>query len=195
MTRLELLITKRIDQFQQAVIDTQVTDKASNKVSLEDGIEKVYNLLINTREANTHLYVIGNGGSAAIASHAVIDFLNVGKISAHTLHDAATLTCMANDYGYENVFSNIVKHTLKPKDILIAISSSGQSKNIIAAVEAAKNNNSTVITLSGFKPDNKLRATGDVNFWSKSIDYGIVEIAHQFILHNIADRLHRVAEY
>ena len=188
-TRLELLITKRLDQFQQAVIDTKVTDQANNKISLEDGIKKVHNLLINTRDTNSHLYVIGNGGSAAIASHAVIDFLNVGKISAHTLHDAATLTCMANDYGYENVFSNIVKHTLKPKDMLIAISSSGQSKNIIAAVETAKNNNSTVITLSGFKPDNKLRTTGDINFWSNSNDYGIVEMAHQFILHNIADRL------
>lgn len=188
-TRLELLITKRLDQFQQSVIDTEITDSENNKFSLEDGIKKVHNLLINTRDTNSHLYVIGNGGSAAIASHAVIDFLNVGKISAHTLHDAATLTCMANDYGYENVFSNIVKHTLKPKDMLIAISSSGQSKNIIAAVETAKNNNSTVITLSGFKPDNKLRTTGDINFWSNSNDYGIVEMAHQFILHNIADRL------
>jgi len=186
---LELLITKRLDQFQQSVIDTEITDSENNKFSLEDGIKKVHNLLINTRDTNSHLYVIGNGGSAAIASHAVIDFLNVGKISAHTLHDAATLTCMANDYGYENVFSNIVKHTLKPKDMLIAISSSGQSKNIIAAVETAKNNNSTVITLSGFKPDNKLRTTGDINFWSNSNDYGIVEMAHQFILHNIADRL------
>ena len=87
------------------------------------------------------------------------------------------------------VLSNIIKHTLTPKDILIAISSSGQSKNIIAAVETAKNNNSTVKTLSGFKPDNKLRTTGDINFWSNSNDYGIVEMAHQFILHNIADRL------
>ena len=96
---------------------------------------------------------------------------------------------MANDYGYENVFSNIIKHTLKPKDVLIAISSSGQSENIIAAVKAAKNNDSIVITFSGFKQDNKLRTSGDINFWSNSDDYGIVEIAHQFILHNIADRI------
>ena len=74
-------------------------------------------------------------------------------------------------------------------DILIAISRSGQSKNIIAAVETAKSNDSTVITLSGFKSDNRLRTTGDINFWSNSDDYGIVEIAHQFILQNIADRL------
>jgi len=186
---LELLITKRLDQFQQAVIDTKVTDKVDNKISLEDGIKKGCELLTNIRKTKKDLYIIGNGGSAAIASHAVIDFLNVGEISSHTLHDAATLTCMANDYGYESVFSNIIKHTLKPKDILIAISSSGQSKNIIAAVETAKNNDSTVITLSGFNPNNKLRAMGDINFWSNSDDYGIVEIAHQFILHNIADRL------
>ena len=188
-TRLELLITKRLDQFQQAVIDTKVTDSMNSKLPLEEGIDKVYELLINIRDEKRDLYVIGNGGSASIASHAAIDFLNVRKISAHTLHDAVALTCMANDYGYENVFSNIVKQTLKPMDILIAISSSGQSKNIIAAVETAKSNDSTVITLSGFKSDNRLRTTGDINFWSNSNDYGIVEIVHQFILHNTADRL------
>ena len=188
-TKLELLITKRLDQFQQVVIDTKVTDKENNNFSLEDGIKKICGLLKDIRDAKKGLYIIGNGGSAAIASHAVIDFLNVGKISAHALHDAATLTCMANDYGYENVFSNIIKHTLKPKDVLIAISSSGQSENIIAAVKAAKNNDSIVITFSGFKQDNKLRTSGDINFWSNSDDYGIVEISHQFILHNIADRI------
>jgi len=170
-------------------MDTEITDQENNNFSLEDGIKKVCELFKDIRDAKKDLYIIGNGGSAAIASHAAIDFLNVGKVSAHTLHDAATLTCMANDYGYENVFSNIIKHTLKPKDVLIAISSSGQSENIIAAVKAAKNNDSIVITFSGFKQDNKLRTSGDINFWSNSDDYGIVEIAHQFILHNIADRI------
>ena len=119
---------------------------------------------------------------------AVIDFMNVGKLSAITLHDSATLTCMANDYGYENAFSNIIKLTLKPKDILIAISSSGQSKNIINAVESAKNLDSTVITFSGFKSNNPLRKMGDINFWCNSKDYGMVEIGHQFLLHNLADK-------
>ncbi|MBO06146.1 MAG: phosphoheptose isomerase [Parcubacteria group bacterium] len=186
---MELPVAERLKEFSRAVVDTKVTDKTGTELPLQEGINKSLDMINSIRETQSNLYVIGNGGSAAIASHAVIDFMNVGKISAHTLHDSATLTCMANDYGYENAFSNIVKYTLKPKDILIAISSSGQSENIIAAVETSKSNDSTVITLSGFKPDNKLRTTGDINFWSNSADYGIVEIAHQFILHNIADRL------
>ena len=187
--KVGFLITERLDQFQLAVSSTETTDIENRKFTLETGIDKTNRLLVNIRDANKDLYIVGNGGSAAIASHAAVDFINVGKISAHTLHDAATLTCMANDYGYENVFSNIVKCSLKSNDLLMAISSSGSSENIIAAVEQAKKNGSVVITFSGFSPDNQLRTIGHVNFWSDSRDYGVVEIAHQFILHNIADRL------
>ena len=86
------------------------------------------------------------------------------------------------------IFSNIVKLTLKPQDILIAISSSGHSKNIINAVESAKQLGSIVITLSGFDSKNNLRKKGDINFWCNSRDYGMVEITHQFILHNLSDK-------
>lgn len=185
---METTLTKCLEQFQKVVHGTTATNAIHAETLLEDSIVKIHNLLIDTKDNKRDLYIIGNGGSAAIASHAVIDFMNVGKISAHTLHDSATLSCMANDYGYENTFSNVVTLTLKPKDILIAISSSGQSENIIRAAESAKKLDATVITLSGFDADNKLRKLGELNFWCDSRDYGMVEIAHQFILHNISDR-------
>jgi len=188
---MEFTLTNRLELFQKVVTDTivtQVAQKESKEVSLEDGLIKTQKKLVNLKKEKRDLYIIGNGGSAAIASHAVIDFMNVGKISAHTLHDSATFTCMANDYGYENAFSNIVKLTLKTKDILVAISSSGKSKNIIHAAVSAKQHGATVITLSGFNPNNHLRKIGDINFWCKSIDYGMIEVAHQFILHNLSDR-------
>ena len=185
---MKYILTNRIEQFQKTVTSTTVTDSENNEFLLENGLIKSHEILVETQKEKRDTYIIGNGGSAAIASHAVIDFMNVGKISASTLHDSATLTCMANDYGYENAFSNIVKLTLKPQDILIAISSSGQSKNIINAVESAKQIGSIVITLSGFNPMNNLRKMGDINFWCNSRDYGMVEIAHQFILHNLSDR-------
>ena len=181
-------LINRLEQFQQVITGTIVTQEENSEISLEDGLIKVQNILMNIQKEKRGLYIIGNGGRAATASHAVIDFMNVGKISAHTLHDSATFTCMANDYGYENAFSNIVKLTVKTKDILIAISSSGQSKNIIDAAESAKQLDATVITLSGLETNNPLRKMGDINFWSYSNDYGMVEIAHQFILHNISDR-------
>jgi len=185
---MKYILTNRIKQFKEIVINTSVTDSESNELLLENGLVKSYETLVKIQKEKKNCYIIGNGGSAAIASHAVIDFMNVGKLSAITLHDSATLTCMANDYGYENAFSNIIKLTLKPKDILIAISSSGQSKNIINAVESAKNLDSTVITFSGFKSNNPLRKMGDINFWCNSKDYGMVEIGHQFLLHNLADK-------
>ena len=183
-----LLVTERLEEFSKVVAGTKVVENTGMELSLQEGINKTFEIIDNARESNRGLYVIGNGGSAAIASHAAIDFLNMGKISAHTLHDSATFTCMANDYGYEYAFSNIIELTLKSKDILIAISSSGQSKNIIHAVESAKQLGSIVITLSGFDSKNNLRKMGDINFWCNSRDYGMVEIAHQFILHNLSDK-------
>ena len=95
---------------------------------------------------------------------------------------------MANDYGYENAFARLVKQMAKPGDALVAISSSGRSLNIRNAAVEATASGCTVITLSGFAADNPLRALGDINVWLGSSDYGFVEIGHQFVLHNVADR-------
>ena len=153
-----------------------------------DIISDIVDTLEETIENKSRIYILGNGGSAAISSHAVIDFINVAKIRAYTLQDSATLTCMANDYGYENVFSRILNTIIKKEDVIIAISSSGESKNIINAVKASKEIGAIVITFSGFNLKNTLRSLGSINIWSNSLDYGMVEIAHQFILHNLADR-------
>jgi len=185
---MEYLLEKRLEQFKNTVESIEITNTENIEFSLEDDLTEIHKLLVDVQKKKRNLYIIGNGGSAAIASHAVIDFMNVGKISAHTLHDPSTLTCMSNDYGYENAFSKILNITLKKEDLLIVISSSGQSKNMTNAVKAAKKNGTTVITLSGFDSKNTLRTLGDINIWINSRDYGMVEIAHQFILHNLADR-------
>ena len=185
---MEYLLEKRLEQFKNTVESIEITNTKNIEFSLEDDLTEIHKLLVDVQKRERNLYIIGNGGSAAIASHAVIDFMNVGKISAHTLHDPSTLTCMSNDYGYENAFSKILNITLKEEDLLIVISSSGQSKNMTNAVKAAKKNGTTVITLSGFDSKNTLRTLGDINIWINSRDYGMVEIAHQFILHNLADR-------
>jgi len=185
---MEYLLEKRLEQFKNTVESIEITNTKNIEFSLEDDLTEIHKLLVDVQKRERNLYIIGNGGSAAIASHAVIDFMNVGKISAHTLHDPSTLTCMSNDYGYENAFSKILNITLKKEDLLIVISSSGKSKNMTNAVKAAKKNGTTVITLSGFDSKNTLRTLGDINIWINSRDYGMVEIAHQFILHNLADR-------
>ena len=182
------LLEKRLKQFVNTVHRTDVTNLENLQFLLEDGLIEVYKLLLSIRDKKSNLYIIGNGGSASIASHAVVDFMNVAGIRAHTLHDPATLTCMANDYGHENAFSRILNTIIKKEDLLIVISSSGKSKNMINATKTAKEIGTTVITLSGFNSKNPLRSLGDINIWSDSDDYGMVEITHQFILHNLADK-------
>jgi len=185
---VKYLIKNRLEQFKGTVVSTEISNEENLKFSLEDGLNKIYKLLLNLKNKKGNLYIIGNGGSAAIASHAVIDFMNVANISAQTLHDSASLTCMANDYGYENSFAKILNFILKKEDVLIIVSSSGKSKNMINAGKIVKEIGSILITLSGFNSKNTLRTLGDINIWSNSEDYGIVEVTHQFILHNLADR-------
>jgi len=186
---MKYLFKERFKEFQKTLLEnTVIKNLESVEFSIEEGLIEIYKILINIKQNNRNLYIIGNGGSAAIASHSVTDFLNVAKISAHTINDAAVLTCMANDYGYEDAFSRVLNTTIKKEDLLIAISSSGNSKNIINSVKTAKKLGAKVVTLSGFSSKNNLRVLGDVNIWSNSKDYGMVEVAHQFILHNLSDR-------
>lgn len=129
------------------------------------------------------LIFIGNGGSAAIASHQAIDYWKNGGLEAMAFNDASLLTCISNDFGYERVFSEPIKRFARPGDILLAISSSGRSPNILRGVETAGHLKCRVITLSGFDESNPLRRMGDLNFYVPSDSYGIVEISHLVLLH------------
>lgn len=166
----------------------EITGRNGTSLGVEPGMTAAMQMLAQVRKNNDSAYVIGNGGSAGVASHAVNDLVNVAKLRAFTLHDPSLLTCMANDYGYENAFARILAQIAKPKDMLIAISSSGNSQNIRNAAVQATDSGMFVITLSGFAGDNPLRSLGDINVWLDSRDYGLVEIGHQFILHNMSDR-------
>jgi D-sedoheptulose 7-phosphate isomerase len=142
-------------------------------------------LLKRTRQRN-QLYFIGNGGSAAIASHMAADFFNKGKFASRCFNDAAALTCIANDYGYKNVFDMQVARVVKQGDVLVAISSSGESDNILRAAKTAKMV-TDVVTLTGFKETNRLKQLGTHNFYVPSENYGIVETAHLGLLHALLE--------
>jgi len=133
------------------------------------------------------LMFIGNGGSAAIASHMATDYSKNGGMRALCLNDGAMLTCLGNDYGYEQVFAKQIELFAQAGDLLIAISSSGRSPNILNAVAAARARGCRVVTLSGFTPDNPLRREGDINFFLASDQYGFVELGHLTICHAILD--------
>jgi D-sedoheptulose 7-phosphate isomerase len=146
-------------------------------------------LLLQTRQKRGIVYVIGNGGSAGIASHFVTDLMKTLEIPASTLFDSNLMTCIGNDYGYESVFSHPLNMILRPESLLVAISSSGKSRNILQAVSTARNKGARVMTLSGFSDDNPLRKKGDLNFYLPADEYGLVEMGHFFLLHTIVDHL------
>lgn len=159
------------------------------QLDYEEAVGKTVHLLHVIRSNRGMVYFIGNGGSAGIAMHMTTDFLKNGHMKAHSMHDPATLTCLGNDFGYEYVFSKQLEIIADQGDMLVAISSSGNSPNIINATNVARKKGCQIITLSGFKPDNKLRQMGDVNFYVPSMEYGIVESIHNMILQQIVDEI------
>ena len=184
----EMKLATRTQQFATLLGSCEISGRDGTPLGVEPGITSVLENLTRMRGNGGSVYVIGNGGSAAVASHAVIDLINVAKLRAFTLHEPSVLTCIVNDYGYENAYSRLLTHMARPGDILIAISSSGRSVNICNAVTQMMNNGGSVVTLSGFSYDNPLRSLGDINIWLDVSDYGLVEVGHQFILHNLSDR-------
>jgi len=184
----DLSLNTRAAQFQALLAACIFTDATGQKLAIETGIQRAMQYLRTIRAQGNHVYLIGNGGSASIASHTMTDFMNVAKLRAHTLHDSSIITCMTNDYGYENAFARMLSQVVAKGDALIAISSSGKSQNIRNAATTVKQMGGIVITLSGFDRANPLRSLGDLNILLDSSDYGFIEIGHQFVLHNIADR-------
>lgn len=155
----------------------------------DETIEKLVAHLQEARRRRSVLYFIGNGGSAGIAVHMTVDYLKNGMVKTRSMHDPATLTCLGNDYGYEYVFSKQLELVAEKEDTLVAISSSGNSPNIVNAVEVAIGKGCYVLTLSGFNANNKLRQMGNVNIYAPSENYGIVETIHNMILQQIVDEL------
>ena len=131
-------------------------------------------------------WLVGNGGSAAVASHIANDMVRKGR-RAIALVDPPTLSANANDFGWTASFAPQLQVHLVKGDLVIVISSSGQSANVIAATAAARDLRARVLTLSAFDSNNPLRGRGDVNLWVDTHNYGVAEAAHLAMLHEIVN--------
>lgn len=164
-------------------------DSAGAHITYDQMITALIDNLVDMRDSKSKVFFIGNGGSAGISMHMTTDFLKNGRARTHSMHDPATFTCLANDYGYENVFSKQVEMAADAGDVLIAISSSGRSENILRAVRLARDMKCHIVTLSGFAQNNPLRKLGDWNIYVPCDSYGIVESIHQLILQQVVDEM------
>lgn len=139
-------------------------------------------------DSHQNIIILGNGGSNSISSHISQDYTKVLGKKSISFSDPSRLTCYMNDYGIEFAYVKFIEHFKEDGMLVILISSSGNSPNIINALEYCIENNINTVTLSGFKPDNKLRNKSNqslLHFWVDSTDYGIVESTHQIILHSV----------
>lgn len=162
----------------------EILDNASSQI---DKLASISNLILNLKKRNT-IHIFGNGGSASIASHFSMDLTNNSNIKCLNYNDPAIITCYANDFGFENWISRAILKYGNKNDILILISSSGTSKNMINGLKSAqKKNFSSIITFTGFKKKNYLSDNSDFNFWIDSKKYNLIENAHQFYLLTIVD--------
>lgn len=177
--------TELLPDFERGPFDDYLS--ILRKVECDVPFDQVLDMLLLVRTNRHRLFFIGNGGSAAIASHMAADWQKAGKTPAMCFNDAAQLTALANDCGYEDVFNTPIYWHGRDGDVLIAISSSGESLSIVSAAEQAHESGVKVVTLSGFKSNNQLRKLGDVNYYVPSDRYGIVETAHLAILHSLLD--------
>ena len=170
-----------------------VTDKEGKAVGFYKGIEEVMSIVTQLEDEHK-IMLIGNGASAAISSHIALDFWKNAGIKALAFNDSSLLTSISNDYGYEHVFEKPIDMFANQEDVLMAVSSSGQSENILRGAFAARKKGLRIITFSGFDEDNPLRKLGDVNFYVPAAQYGYVEVVHLSICHCLVDMVIEVKD-
>lgn len=174
-------------RFTDCIENIKVYDNQGVEMSFSDGISRSVELLLAIEKQGKKLMLVGNGGSAAIASHMALDFWKNAHVKATAFNDSSLLTALANDYSYAEVFSKSIETFGEQGDALMAISSSGNSENVVNAALAANRKQIDVITFSGFSLDNKLKQQGAINFYVVAESYGLVETAHAYIIHAILD--------
>ena len=153
-----------------------------------DFIEKCYDIFSKVKRDNGTIYIVGNGGSSAIANHFAIDMTKQGNIKTISFSDSSLITCLSNDFGYEEIFKKSLEYYLKKNDALIAISSSGKSKNIINALNFA-NEMVPTIGLTGFQKDNHVFKHSNVSLCIECEAYNIIENMHQIYLLMLVDMM------
>ena len=182
-------VARFLDELRLALDAIEITDGGGAALGLDGGVARIAELVVTQTSAGRKLMFVGNGASAAIASHQAVDYWKTGRMRAMAFNDAAQLTCLGNDYGYAHVFEKPIEMFTDPGDVLIAVSSSGRSENILRAASMARDKGARVVTLSGFAPDNPLRHLGQINVYVPSKSYGHVEVTHLAVLHSLLDAI------
>lgn len=179
------------DYFQrlsELMLGMEATGGSGARLPLEEASQQAIGMILEVRSSGRKVMLVGNGGSSAIVSHVQNDLCKAVGVRALVFTEQPLLTALANDDGYVSVYQRPVQLWSEPGDLMLAVSSSGRSENILRAAQSSIDQDCRLITLSGFRPDNPLRRMGHLNFYVPSEVYGYVETAHAALAHFITDR-------
>lgn len=179
----ESVWSKHTNSLQNCLESLEVTCESINTCACDQAFNKWKDLTVTLRENGRIIYLIGNGASASMASHFSADLAKNAHVHTQVFTDLALITAVANDFSYDQVFVEPLKRRLTPNDMLVGISSSGNSPNVVNACRYASELGASVVTITAMKPDNKMRQIGDLNFWIPADTYGMAETGHACILH------------
>ena len=173
---------KYLDSLSTALNGTQ-SSVGTEPAGIEDALNRAVEIIKSVQASSGTQFFLGNGASAAFAEHMALDWTKNGGVRSQNPSSSVLLTALANDISFHDSFATYLDRYARKGDLVVTISSSGNSENIVRAIATARKMECEVITLSGLKPDNTSRKLGDVNFYVPARTYGIVECAHQALLH------------
>lgn len=181
--------TKNIKNLKLCLESLSVRNRSGHEIEPDSAFAQWKDHTIQLREAGKTVYLIGNGASASMASHMAADLAKNAHVRTEVFTDLALITAVANDLSYEEVFAEPLRRRMSEGDMLIAISSSGQSPNVLRASKEAAGLHGLVVTLSAMRHDNVLRSSGMLNFYVPVDTYGLAETCHAAILHHWIDQM------
>jgi len=166
-----------------------IRNRLGDEIEIDSAFTQLKDITTRIRKAGKTIYLIGNGASASMASHVAADLAKNAHVHTEVFTDLSLITAIANDFSYEDVFAEPLRRRMSDGDMLVAISSSGQSPNVLAASQVAMSLGGHVVTLSAMKYDNSLRLHGSLNFYVPAETYGAAETSHAAILHYWVDQM------
>ena len=163
------------------------SDREGRPVDIQSAFEQWQAATVRLRECRGTIFLVGNGASASMASHMAADLAKNAHLHTEVFSDVSLITAISNDLGYDQVFAEPLARRCNPCDMLVAISSSGRSPNVLAAVKVANEHGLTVVSLTAMAAENPLRRAGTLNLYVQATTYSAAESCHATILHHWMD--------
>jgi D-sedoheptulose 7-phosphate isomerase len=181
--------SSKVNEIDQHLKRLSALGSNNETIPIDKALDLWVDLALSIREKQNTIFLIGNGASASMASHVAADLAKNGHVHTEVFSDLSLITAIANDISYEEVFADPLRRRIRKGDMLVAISSSGQSMNVLKAADEAEKLGGTLVTLSAMRPDNPLLKKGFLNFYIPAMTYGLAETCHAAVLHYWIDKI------